>query len=151
MRLTLRLVLVLVTLVCVLFARYSYIANQYNEFAGTDGKLYFDWQQPEISTIYATRLYNEPDGKAYAARAQFNKFDLKIDNRNWSDKIWNMLISKDPVALSIRPEGLSADTIEVIASMQELETILLIDYNHDAPEPHHVKMLRDKAARLEYR
>ena len=124
MRWKLKTAIVLMTLLCVVFARWGYLHGKYNDLLGAGGQLYYEWQKPTVekqSFTFHRLIENTPTPTNMLQQS----FSVAPTQQTWLQKISSATVSNEPIAIQIDAPSISDELIETMAKMPKLETMLL--------------------------
>ena len=124
MRWKLKTTLGIVSIICILLARFGYIHNQYHDLRAAGAQLYFDWQNPVVGET--TVMFSmQTENKLIPITAISREYNLAPRQRTWLQKLSNSFVSNEPVGLRISAETLTPELIQTIKRMPNLTEILM--------------------------
>ena len=126
MRWKLSTLLVVVTLACILLARYRVVQNRYSGLQSKGASLSYDWENPSVSRteIFFHQIVDSRPQQVAAVRRTIS---LAPDRRNWVNTALGWVVGDNVSAVSIDAKSTDAASIELLKSMPALKTVLLLN------------------------
>ena len=134
MRWKLRTIFILLTVFCILAARYGYMKSKFRNLRRADAMIILDWQNPVINRIEFTAhmtVGETPQPITFVQRS----YSLTPKVRTITDKLIDILVVNEPVAIAVKAEALDDGMIDELRSMKHLQSVILTDATM-VVEPH---------------
>ena len=124
MRFSLKLGLVIITVICVFLGRYAHLNTKHDQLKHLGANLLFDWQNPNIVQTERTLDWMSAvnDDSFILVRRKYN---LSPIERSWQQHLHDLFVSYDPVALQIDSRHINEDVLSQIKQMNELDTLII--------------------------
>ena len=124
MRWKLKTIFILLTLLCILAARYSFMKSKFRNLRQANAMIISDWQNPVVNRIESTAhmtIGATPQPITFVQRT----YTLTPKSRNLVEQLIDMLVVDEPIAVQVDAGTINDDMMDELKSMKRLQSIIL--------------------------